>query len=85
MKKECKMSEKTFATPIHLKLSSKRQTVVRTVWEALELLRHWPGRRGREYRAALQRCLDALDGLTSVSRASHCFTAAARESGLLLA
>ena len=79
------MSEKLFPTPIPLKLSARRQTVVRTVFEAVELLRQWPGRRGREYRAALRRCVDALDGLTSTDRASRCFAAAARESGLLLA
>ncbi|MEI2299599.1 DUF982 domain-containing protein [Ensifer sp. MJa1] len=79
------MSEKLFPTPIPLRLSAKRQTVVRTVFEAVELLRQWPARRGREYRAALRRCLDALDGLTSVDRASRCFAAAAREAGLLLA
>lgn len=79
------MSETFFPTPVPVRLSAKRQTVIRTVFEAVELLRQWPGRRGRKYRAALRRCLDALDGLTSAEKANSCFAAAARESGLLLA
>jgi hypothetical protein len=47
-------------------------------------MKRWPANRGREYRIALQHCMDALDGLRSPRAAQLSFITAARTAGLLV-
>lgn len=77
------MSYKTFPSPVRVK-SSSTSTIVSTAWDAVEFMRRWPAKRGREYRIALQHCMDALDGLRSPSAAQASFVAAVRSAGLLV-
>ena len=77
------MSEKRFPSPVRVH-SSTSSLIVSTVWDAVEYLKRWPGKRGRDYRIALQRCQDALDGLCSPRAAQASFVAAAKTAGLLV-
>lgn len=77
------MSEKRFPSPVRVH-SSTNSLIVSTVWDAVEYLKRWPGKRGRDYRVALQHCLDALDGLRSPRAAWASFVAAAKTAGLLV-
>lgn len=77
------MSEKRFPSPVRVH-SSTSSLIVSTVWDAVEYLKRWPGKRGRDYRVALQHCLDALDGLRSPRAAWTSFVAAAKAAGLLV-
>ena len=48
------------------------------------LLKNWRGRRGDKHREALQACSDASDGKKPAAIARRAFTAAARDTGVLL-
>jgi len=76
------MSQRRFPSPVRVK-SATADLVISTAWDAVEFLKHWPSKRGREYRIAMQHCLDALDGLISASKARLSFICAARIAGLL--
>jgi hypothetical protein len=77
------VSEKRFPSPVRVK-SPSNSFIVSTAWEAVEYLKRWPAKRGREYRIALQHCLDATDGLRSPRAAQVSFAMAARTAGLLV-
>lgn len=77
------VSYKRFPLPVRVKFSGT-SIIVTTVWDAVEYLKRWPANRSREYRIALQRCLDALDGLCSPHAAQVSFVTAAKTAGLLL-
>lgn len=77
------MSYKSFPAPVKIIIRQSPENIIATVWEALEFLRSWPGKRNRAYRLALQTCLDALDGMKSPRKAHAAFTAAARDAGIL--
>lgn len=77
------VSDKRFPSPVRVK-SPSSSFIVSTAWEAVEYLKRWPATRGREYRIALQHCLDAMDGLRSPRAAQVSFAMAARTAGLLL-
>ncbi|QSY84369.1 DUF982 domain-containing protein [Rhizobium binae] len=77
------LSERRFPSPVRVH-SPTSSLIVSTAWDAVEYLKGWPGNRGRDYRVALQHCLDALDGLCSPSIAHASFVTAARTAGLLL-
>jgi len=77
------VSEKRFPSPVRV-ISPSNSLIVSTAWEAVEYLKRWPAKRGREYRIALQHCLDAMDGLRSPRAAQASFMSAARIAGLLL-
>jgi len=77
------VSEKRFPSPVRVH-SPSSSLIVSTVWDAVEYLKRWPGKRGRDYRVAFQRCLDALDGLCSPRAARASFVAAAKTAGLLV-
>jgi hypothetical protein len=47
-------------------------------------MKRWPANRGREYRIALQHCMDALGGLRSPGAAKLSFITAARTAGFLV-
>jgi hypothetical protein len=80
--KDTAMSNRSFPSPVRVK-SAAADFVISTAWEAVEFLKHWPGKRGREYRVAMQHCLDALDGLISAGKARLSFITAVRSAGLL--
>ncbi|TBC93725.1 DUF982 domain-containing protein [Rhizobium leguminosarum] len=77
------MSEKPFPSPVRV-VSPNSSLIVSTVWEAVEYLKRWPSKRGRDYRVARQHCLDALDGLCSPRAAQTSFITAAKTAGLLV-
>ncbi|OWV75950.1 hypothetical protein ATY77_05090 [Rhizobium sp. R634] len=77
------MSEKRFPSPVRV-LSPNSSLIVSTAWDAVEYLKRWPAKRGRDYRVALQHCLDALDGLRSPRAAQASFVTAAKRAGLLI-
>ncbi len=77
------LSEKRFPSPVRVS-SPTSSLIVSTAWDAVEYLKRWPGKRGRDYRVALQHCLDALDGLRSPRAAQASFVTAAKTAGLLL-
>ncbi|MBY3598220.1 DUF982 domain-containing protein [Rhizobium bangladeshense] len=77
------MSDKRFPSPVRVH-SPTSSLIVSTAWDAVEYLKRWPGKRGRDYRIALQHCLDALDGLRSPRTAQLSFVTAAKTAGLLL-
>ncbi|MBY5536524.1 DUF982 domain-containing protein [Rhizobium leguminosarum] len=77
------MSEKRFPSPVRV-ISANGRLIVSTVWEAVEYLKRWPSKRGRDYRVARQHCLDALDGLRSPRAAQASFITAAKTAGLLV-
>lgn len=77
------VSEKRFPSPVRVK-SPSNSVIVATAWEAVEYLRRWPAKRGREYRIAFQHCLDAIDGLRSARSAQASFVMAVRTAGLLV-
>lgn len=77
------VSEKRFPSPVRV-LSPNSSLIVSTAWDAVEYLKRWPAKRGRDYRVALQHCLDALDGLRSPRAAQASFVTAAKKAGLLL-
>lgn len=77
------VSEKRFPSPVRVK-SPSNNLIVATAWEAVEYLRRWPAKRGREYRIAFQHCLDAMDGLRSPRAAQASFVMAVRTAGLLV-
>ncbi|NKK81009.1 DUF982 domain-containing protein [Rhizobium leguminosarum] len=76
------MSEKRFPSPVRV-ISPNSRLIVSTVWEAVEYLKRWPSKRGRDYRVACQHCLDALDGLRSPRAAQASFITAAKTAGSL--
>jgi hypothetical protein len=76
------MSQRNFPSPVRVK-SATADLIISTAWEAVEFLKRWPGKRGREYRIAMQHCLDALDGLISAGKARLSFITAVRSAGLL--
>ena len=76
------MSQRRFPSPVRVK-SATADLVISTAWDAVEFLKHWPSKRGREYRIAMQHCLDALDGIRSPRKAWSSFVAAMKEEGLL--
>lgn len=75
------MSYKTFPTPVRL-ISKGGDRVIATVFEALEFLGQWPASRSKEYRLAMQHCLDALDGIRSPQHAYLAFAQAVSVAGL---
>ncbi|WP_197727719.1 DUF982 domain-containing protein [Rhizobium leguminosarum] len=77
------VSEKRFPSPVRV-VSPNSSLIVSTVWEAVEYLKRWPSKRGRDYRVARQDCLDALDGLCSPRTAQTSFITAAKTAGLLV-
>lgn len=77
------MSYKSFPVPVTILIRQSQQMVIATAWDAIEFLRRWPAKRGSAYRIALQKCLDAMDGVTSPKMAYKAFTRAAREAGIL--
>ncbi|EJC70474.1 Protein of unknown function (DUF982) [Rhizobium leguminosarum bv. viciae WSM1455] len=77
------VSEKRFPSPVRV-VSPNSSLIVSTVWEAVEYLKRWPSKRGRDYRVARQHCLDALDGLRSPRAAQASFITAAKTAGLLV-
>lgn len=77
------VSEKRFPSPVRVK-SPSSSLIVTTTWEAVEYLKRWPATRSREYRVALQHCLDAMDGLRSPRAAQASFVMAVRTAGLLV-
>ncbi|MGR9163076.1 DUF982 domain-containing protein [Rhizobium leguminosarum] len=77
------VSEKRFPSPVRV-VSPNSSLIVSTVWEAVEYLKRWPSKRGRDYRVARQHCLDALDGLCSARAAQTSFITAAKTAGLLV-
>ncbi|MEI1250928.1 DUF982 domain-containing protein [Rhizobium aouanii] len=77
------MSEKRFPSPVRV-VSANSSLIVSTVWEAVEYLKRWPSKRGRDYRVARQHCLDALDGIRSPRAAQASFITAAKAAGLLV-
>ncbi|ANM10036.1 hypothetical protein AMK06_CH01591 [Rhizobium sp. N541] len=77
------LTEIRFPSPVRV-VSQNRSLIVSTVWEAVEYLKRWPNKRGRDYRVARQHCLDALDGLRSPRAAQASFITAAKTAGLLL-
>jgi hypothetical protein len=77
------VSYKRFPSPVRVKFSGS-SLIVSTAWDAVEYLRWWPANRSREYRVALQHCLDALDGLRSPRAAQASFVTAAKTAGLLI-
>lgn len=55
-----------------------------TLYAAEILLRRWPpDRRGPDYRAAVQACLDALEGRAGGQSARRAFARAAKSAGIL--
>lgn len=76
------MSSRSFPSPVRIR-SAATDLVISNAWEAVEFLKHWPGTRGREFRVAMQHCLDALDGLISAGKARLSFILAVRSAGLL--
>ncbi|MBY5662190.1 DUF982 domain-containing protein [Rhizobium leguminosarum] len=77
------MSEKRVPSPVRV-ISPNSRLIVSTVWEAVEYLKRWPSKRGRDSRVARQHCLDALDGLRSPRAAQASFITAAKTAGLLV-
>ncbi len=77
------MSYKRFPNPVRVIIRQSQEAIIATAWDAVEFLRNWPGKRGREYRRALQHCLDALDGIASPRKAYLSFSEAARHAGIL--
>jgi Protein of unknown function (DUF982) len=80
---ESAVSENRFPSPVRVK-SLSQSFIVSTAWEAVEYLKSWPAKRGREYRIALQHCLDAVDGLRTARAAQTSFLMAVRKAGLLV-
>ncbi|WP_085780037.1 DUF982 domain-containing protein [Rhizobium sp. NXC14] len=56
--------------------------IVSTARDAVEYLNRRPGKRGRDYRVALQYCPDALDRLRSPHATGVSFVTAAKATGL---
>ena len=77
------VNDKIFARPIRLKYELSHERVIRSAWEGLECLGDWPAGQGRQYRAAMRACRDALDGWTTAQKARKAFVDAAREASLL--
>lgn len=77
------LNDKMFPRPIRLKFAPERERVVRSAWEGLECLGDWPAGQGRQYRAALRSCRDALDGWTPAEKAMRAMIDAAREARIL--
>lgn len=77
------VSSKGFPSPVRVR-SRSSSMIILTAWDAVEYLKRWPANRGREYRIALQHCMDALDGLRSPRAAQLSFITAARTAGLLV-
>ena len=77
------MNDKIFPHPVRLKFGPARERVVRSAWEGLECLGDWPASQGRQYRAAMRCCRDALDGWTPPEKAMKAMIDAAREAALL--
>ena len=77
------MNDKMFPHPIRLKFTAERERVVRSAWEGLECLGDWPAGQGRQYRAALRSCRDALDGWAPPAKAMQAMIDAAREAKFL--
>lgn len=80
---ECRRERKTLSLPVRV-VSPNSSLIVSTVWEAVEYLKRWPSKRGRDYRVARQHCLDALDGLRSPRAAQASFITAVKTAGLLV-
>jgi hypothetical protein len=64
------LNDKMFPRPIRLKF-------------AAECLGDWPAGQGRQYRAALRCCRDALDGWAPPEKAMRAMIDAAREAHIL--
>jgi hypothetical protein len=77
------VSNPHFSIPVRVR-TIQHSIIIRTVWEAVEFLKRWPAARGAEYRAALQHCLDALDGLRSPKAAYRSFLRAAQTADLIV-
>ncbi len=78
------MYDKPFPSPVTLRIDGKKLYRISTPWEAVEYLKNqWPGLEGALYRRALQLCLDAVDGLQSVSKAHKAFVGAVMEAGII--
>jgi len=77
------LSNPHFSNPIRVR-TIQHSVIISTVWDAVEFLKRWPAARGSEYRAALQHCLDALDGLRSPKTAYLSFLRAAQTADILV-
>ncbi|MCO5160399.1 MAG: DUF982 domain-containing protein [Mesorhizobium sp.] len=75
--------EQTFHEPVVLKAGDGKTAEIRTLDQALDLLREgWPETRGKWYYAAHRACDDAASGRTSVHIARRIFVYAVEESRL---
>jgi hypothetical protein len=64
----------------------RARIIADTMHAAEILLRRWPSdRRGRDYRAAVEACLDALEGRAGGTSARRAFAKAAKSAGILTA
>lgn len=76
-------AEKLFYEPVVLKSGNGEVAEIRTLDQALELLREgWPETRGKWYYAANRACDDAASGRASVHIARRIFVYAVEESRL---
>lgn len=76
-------SDQTFHEPVLLRSGESGIAEIRTLDQALELLREgWPETRGKWYYAANRACDDAAKGQTSVHIARRIFVYAIEESRL---
>lgn len=75
--------EQTFHEPVLLRSGRSGITEIRTLSQALRLLREeWPEPRGKWYSAADKACAEAADGRASVHIARRIFVYAVQESRL---
>lgn len=75
--------QQTFHEPVLLKSGGGAVTEIRTLEQALQLLREgWPETRGRWHSAADRACADAAEGRASVHIARRIFVYAVTESRL---
>ncbi len=76
-------SDQTFHEPVLLRSGQSGVAEIRTLDQALELLREgWPETRGKWYFAAGRACADAANGRASVHIARRIFVYAVEESRL---
>lgn len=76
-------SDQTFHEPVLLRSGQNGVAEIRTLDQALELLREgWPETRGKWYFAAGRACADAVNGRASVHIARRIFVYAVEESRL---
>ena len=75
--------DQSFHEPVLVKSGATGISEIRTLAEALDMLRQgWPDSRGKWYFAADRICAEAADGRASVHIARRIFVYAAQESRL---